>query len=242
MTKYWNLFQKNLASSLIITGLVYLAGIILNLIVVYGIIGGLHDTSIFPTASLLSLLTTALIWIVVGPFTLRKYFTLAISMSTTRKNYILMELFQTVLCSLILYAVFFLLYQLENGILIPLFYSDFPRETDLSFFTALFGSVSSGIFWALAFTGTALGIRLLLGSLFLRFGQIIYWILWGIWMCVCLFFSTLDSKTAASMEQAVYHAGSLLNGHFIPLLFCGAGLGISCIGICLLKRQEVRCI
>lgn len=241
MIKYWNIFQKNLVSSLILTGTVYLAGLVLYLVAIYGIIGGLHNTPIFPFASLISLLTAALIWIVTAPLALRRNFTLAVSMSTTRKFYILTELFQTVLCSLILYAVCYLLFRLEKGVLIPLFYPDFPR-LELPFFTTLFGSFSSGVFWALAFAGIALGIRLFLGSLLIRFGQILYWFLWGAWMCVCLLMSSLDSTTLASIEQSINHAGRLLNGCLIPLLCCTAGIVISCIGILLLKKQDVRSI
>lgn len=235
-------FKKELISLLILTGFVYLGGLILHLFIVYGITGGLHTTPIFPQASLISLLTVTLFWIVAGPVTLRKNFMLAVSMSTTRRNYILTELCQTGLCSLILYAVCFLLYRLEDVILIPLFYPDFPRETELSFFTALFGSASSGIFWALAFAGVALGIRLLLGSLLIRLGQLLFWIIWGVWMCAFIFISSLNNKVIASIEQAVDYAAGLLNGHLIPLLCCTAGLIIACIGVCLLKRQEVRCI
>lgn len=242
MRKFWNITQKNFVSSLIITGLVYLIGLILNLIIVYGILGGVHDTPVFPLASTMSLISVAMFWIIIGPFNVKKYFTLAISMSTTRENYILAELFQTVLGSLILYIICVLLFQLENRVLIPLCYSDFSREPELPFFTTLFGSFSSGIFWVLAFAAIALGIRLFLGSLFIRFGQIIYWILWGIWMCAGIFLSSMDSEAIASLEHNIDYAGSLLHGHFIPLLCCAAGMIISCIGVCLLKKQDVRYI
>lgn len=241
MIKSLKSFKKELISLLILTGIVYLGGLIIHQIIVHGISEGLHTPPLFPLAQI-SLVTTALMWIVSGPFSVRKNFMLAVSMSTTRKNYILTELFQTVLCSLILYAVGFLLKQLEDGILIPLFYPDYPRPRYFSFFTTLFDSISSGIFWILAFAGVALGIRLLLGSLFIRIGQILFWILWGVWMCACMFFSSLDSSVIASIEQVVDYAGGLLNGHLIPLLCCTAGLIIACIGVCLLKRQEVRCI
>ncbi len=197
---------------------------------------------VFPLGSTMSLISVAMLWIISGPFIVKKYFTLAISMSTTRENYILTELFQTVLGSLILYIICFLLFQLENSVLIPLCYSDFSREPDLPFFTALFGSFSSGIFWVLAFAAIVLGIRLFLGSLLIRFGQIIYWILWGIWMCASVFVSSMDNETLASWEHNIDYAGSLLHGHFIPLLCCAAGMIISCIGICLLKKQDVRYI
>ncbi|MDE6531831.1 MAG: hypothetical protein K2K96_13835 [Lachnospiraceae bacterium] len=242
MRKFWNITQKNFVSSLIITGLVYLIGLILNLIFVYGILGGLHDIPVFPLASTMSLISVAMFWIISGPFTVKKYFTLAISMSTTRENYILTELFQTVLGSLILYILCLLLFQLENGILIPLCYSDFPRTLELPFFTTLFGSFSSGIFWVLAFAAITLGIRLFLGSLLIRFGGIIYWVLWGIWMCASIFLSSMDSEALASWEHNIDYAGSLLHGHFIPLLCCAAGMIISCIGVCLLKKQDVRYI
>ena len=242
MRKFWNITQKNFVSSLIITGLVYLIGLILNLIFVYEILGGLHDMPVFPLASTMSLISVAMFWIISGPFTVKKYFTLAISMSTTRENYILTELFQTVIGSLILYILCVLLFQLEDRVLIPLCYSDFSREPELPFFTALFGSFSSGIFWVLAFAAIVLGIRLFLGSLLIRFGQIIYWILWGIWMCASVFVSSMDNETLASWEHNIDYAGSLLHGHFIPLLCCAAGMIISCIGVCLLKRQDVRYI
>ena len=242
MRKFWNITQKNFVSSLIITGLVYLIGLILNLIIVYGILGGVNDTPVFPLASTMSLISVAMFWIISGPFTVKKYFTLAISMSTTRENYILAELFQTVLGSLILYIICVLLFQLESRVLIPLCYSDFYREPELPFFTALFDSFSSGIFWVLAFAAIVLGIRLFLGSLLIRFGQIIYWILWGIWMCASVFLSSMDNETLASWEHHIDYAGNLLHGHFIPLLCCAAGIIISCIGVCLLKKQDVRYI
>ncbi|MDE6744541.1 MAG: hypothetical protein K2J95_11735 [Lachnospiraceae bacterium] len=242
MRKFWNITQKNFVSLLIITGLVYLIGLILNLIFMYGILGGLHDMPVFPLASTMSLISVAMFWIISGPFTVTKYFTLAISMSTTRENYILTELFQTVLGSLILYILCFLLFQLENSVLIPLCYSGFSREPELPFFTALFGSFSSGIFWMLAFAAIVLGIRLFLGSLLIRFGLIIYWILWGIWMCASIFLSSMDSEEMASLEHHIDYAGSLLHGHFMPLLCCAIGIIISCIGICLLKKQDVRYI
>ena len=242
MRKFWNITQKNFVSSLIITGLVYLIGLILNLIIVYGILGGVNDTPVFPLASTMSLISVAMFWIISGPFTVKKYFTLAISMSTTRENYILAELFQTVIGSLILYIICVLLFQLESRVLIPLCYSDFYREPELPFFTALFDSFSSGIFWVLAFAAIVLGIRLFLGSLLIRFGQIIYWILWGIWMCASVFLSSMDNETLASWEHHIDYAGNLLHGHFIPLLCCAAGIIISCIGVCLLKKQDVRYI
>ncbi len=243
MRKFWNITQKNFVSLLTITGLVYLIGLILNLIIMYGILGGLRDTPVFPLASTMSLISVAMFWIISGPFTVKKYFTLAISMSTTRENYILAELFQTVLGSLILYIICVLLFQLENGVLIPLCYSEFSREQpEIPFFTTLFGSFSSGIFWVLAFAAIALGIRLFLGSLLIRFGQIIYWVLWGIWMCASIYLSSMDNEEMALLEHNIDYAGSLLHGHFIPLLCCAAGIIISCIGICLLKKQEVRCI
>lgn len=240
MKKYWIVPQKNLVSTLILTGLVYLAGFILNLIVVYGLAGGLHDTAIFPLASITSLLSGFMIWIIIETIALKKDFTLAVSMSTTRKCYILTEIYQTVLGSLILYAVCFLLFQLENGIWIPLCYPGFPREPELPLFTTLFGSFSSGVFWVLAFAGVTLGIRLFLGSLFIRFGQIMYWIIWGVWVCAVIFFSHLDSAVLAAFEQTVYHAETLLHGHFLPLLCFAAGMIISCIGVCLLKKQDIR--
>lgn len=242
MRKFWNITQKNFISSFIITGLVYLIGLILNLIFVYGILGGQHDMPVFPLASTMSLVSVAMLWIISGPFTVQKHFTLAISMSTTRENYIRTELLQTILGSLILYIICFLLFQLENSILIPLCYSDFSRESELPFFTTLFGSFSSGIFWVLAFAAIVLGIRLFLGSLLIRFGRIIHWIIWGIWMCASIFLSNMDREEIASLEHNIDYAGSLLHGHFMPLLCCAAGMIISCIGVCLLKKQDVRYI
>lgn len=243
MKKFGNITRENLVSPLIVTGLVYLIGLISNLIFEYGlIIDGLQNTPVFPLASTISLISVAMFWIISGPFTVKKYFTLSISMSTTREKYILSESFQTVLGSLILYIICFLLFQLEDRILIPLCYSGFPRESELPFFTTLFGSFSSAIFWGLAFAAIVLGIRLFLGSLLIRFGQIIYWILWGIWMCASIFLSSMDSEKMASLEHHIDYAGSLLHGHFIPLLCCAAGIIISCIGVCLLKKQDVRYI
>lgn len=242
LKKYWNTTKKNLVPSLIFTGLIYLAGFILELIIVYGIAGGSHDTSVFPLASMMSLLSGIMIWIIVGPVTVNRSFPLAVSMSTTRKNYILMELSGTVFGSLILYVLWFLLFRLETGMLIPLCYSDFLKEPEAPFFTALFGSFSSGIFWALAFAGVALGIRLLFGGLLIRFGQIVYWVLWGIWMCTAMLFSRMDSTILAALEKNIYNAVLLFHGHFLPLLCCAVGIVISCIGVCLLKKQEVRAI
>lgn len=243
MKKLWNITQKHFVSSLIITGLVFLIGLIFNLIMVYGILGGLRSMPVFPLGSILSSVSVATLWIVGGPFTVKKHFTLAISMSTTRENYILTELFQTILGGLILYIICSLLFQLENNILIPLSYhSGFSREPELPFFTTLFGSFSSAVFWMLAFVTIALGIRLFFGSLLIRFGQIIYWVLWGIWICACTFLACIDNDKAISWEHHIDYAGSLLHGHFIPLLCCAAGIIISCIGICLLKKQDVRYI
>ncbi len=123
-----------------------------------------------------------------------------------------------------------------------LFYPDSSKEFLFPFFAALFGSFSSGIFWVLAFAAIALGIRLFLGSLLIRFGQIIYWVLWGIWMCASIYLSSMDNEEMALLEHNIDYAGSLLHGHFMPILCCAAGMIISCIGICLLKKQEVRCI
>lgn len=195
-----------------------------------------------PLGSTMSLLSVTTLWIIGGPFTVKKYFSLAISMSTTRENYILMELFQTVLGSLILYIICFLLFQLEYNVLIPLCYPHSPKESAFPFFAALFGSFSSAFFWSLAFAAIALGIRLFLGSLLIRFGQIIYWVLWGIWVCASILLSSMDNTARTAWEQTILYAASLLHGHFIPLLCCAAGVIISCIGICFLKKQDVRCI
>lgn len=244
MTKYWNFTQKNIVSPLKVTGAVYLAGFLMNLLGVYGIgiIDGPISTSVFPLASIVSLLAVAMFWIINGPIDLKKHFTLAISMSSTRKNYLLMELFQSVFCVLILYAFCFLLFRLEDRVLIPLCFSGVPREPEAALFTVLFREFSIGIFWVLAFMGVSFGIRLLLGSLLIRFGRILFWILWGIWMCVACFFSSLDMTLLSYLERKISYAATLLDGRFLPLLFCAAGIIISCIGILLLKKQDIRSV
>lgn len=239
MTKYWNFTQKNIVSPLIVTGAVYLMGFLMNLLIVYGI----DETyTIVPLASMVSLLAAAMFWIVNGPIDLKKHFTLAISMSATRKNYLLMELCQSVFCVLILYAVCFLLFRLEDSVLIPLCFSGVSREPEAALFTVLFRDFSIGIFWVLAFMGVSFGIRLLLGSLLIRFGRILFWILWGIWMCAAYFFSSLDNAALSTLEQKIDYAAALLNGRCLPLLFCAAGIIISCIGALLLKKQDIRSV
>lgn len=234
MKTYWNIIKKELIRLIAITGFSYIAGLLYDLIVIYYIIGGLQDISIIPMGCILSMIVGTSYWIIGNTVSLKTRFTLAVSMSITRKNYIRQEIIGTILGTLILCAMFFFLFWMETEIL----------EQELLFDTVcrnLFSGLPADLFYLAVIICFVTGIRLLFGFLILRFYQYVFW---GIW-AVCIICPALAARIERSRFGKTLIANfQILNaqyhGYFLPFVMLITGILVSCIGIFLLKRQEIR--
>lgn len=245
MKKYWDIIMKDLIRLIAITGFSYIAGLVYDFLTIRFIREGLNNLSVVPMGSILSMVIGAIYWFVGCTISLKTRFTIAISMSTTRKNYILQEVISTILGSLILCVMCIFLFWLESNIYIQSLYGGGPSGEVL-----LFDEVYRKIPWwmlsryfsvymvrFLAIICFIVGIRLFFGFFILRFQAYAFWIIWA----VSMLWPPIHLRLS-QMKFYLAYRNFYINfpyRRYYPVLLIISIL-ITVIGICLLKRQEIR--
>lgn len=247
MKKYWNATKKELITAFAAIGTAYAAGFLLNVLITF-ILGDGNTYYSDPIGSICSLITGLVIWVFAGSSAMRKRFTLTVSMSNTRSSYIRQELFCAVGGSLFLMSVWCLFFCAEylfisyshweymyttllsvnssllNGF--PDFYDHILNYSYLQNFTNIAG-LGTFLLYFLSVYSLIIGCRMLLDSLLLRFGNIVFWIL------------LLSCLVILSIEGAIDTIIIFISLEFSWLVILLLGILLSLIGIRIMKRQEV---
>lgn len=242
MKKYWNIIKKDLIRLIAITGFSYIAGLLYDFTNIYFITEGSSNFSVVPMGSILSVTIGAIYWVLGSTISLKTRFTLAVSMSTTRKNYIIQEIISTILGSLILCAMCIFLFWLETEVYIHLLYGGVPSGDVLLFdevYRNLSPELSLNMIRLLVIICFIVGIRLFFGFIILRFQSYAFWIIWAVGMLWPALYVRLERTKFYKVLCDIYLDLFAPYRKYFPLLLISSIL-ITVIGIYLLKRQEIR--
>lgn len=198
------------------------------------------DMTAFPLGSLMCIGAGLMFLVIFGTFGLKGRFEMAVCMSRTRKHFLFQEIAANILV-ILLFLVLGLVYNAIESLLFRVLYKGIPVEWDMFGFYKDF--VLQPMNFALIIVGV-LALRILFGTLFIKFGQIFFWCSWIIWMILCM----APSKLVHQLGDAQLDQLSLIfttamdrcNGYFIHLV--GIMISVVCIVIAafMLRKQEAK--
>lgn len=138
---------------------------------------GSDNYSVFPLGTLFAMLIVGLVSFFIGMFGQYQSFNCFISFGKTRKCFFVCDLTVNFIWYLLTGILIIGLYYLEGGML-QIFYADYPRELMFHGWKLV---------WAVLTAALALVVlRVFFGSVIMRFGKKALWVIWGLWMTLCI--------------------------------------------------------
>lgn len=194
-------------------------------------------------ATFLALLAVGAVIVVAGGIGMQGDFYMAVSMSHTRRSFLVEEGAVSALLTLIGLLLGYVLYRLDL-MLLHICYSDVPIDKELDM-RPVFGFLLKNPINLLCVLMAFIALRLLIGALYLRFGQ---WAFWGIWlatMTLAMGVSKMGhlqhtNDTVLQVMNTIPELAAQLGGMFFQM--CGIVLSLVAIVIAavLLRKQEVK--
>lgn len=184
-------------------------------------------------------LAVGLIVVIAGSFALQNRFNLSICMGYTRKSFILRELLEGVIATAFVFGISLVFYLLDNffqSIMFP----GVGMEIDLRVFIAFVFEKPLNL---LAFIIIITSIRFFVGTVFMHFGMVAFWVMWALWMGACLIparMSHADGKRAKQIVEMLGNAAKYCGGYFWQLLGVVVCVLLVCGACVLVLRQEVK--
>lgn len=194
------------------------------------------DTYIY-LGSCFAFFSVLLLYLFVGIFGYTADFNLAVSMGVTRRKFVLGYLVQSLLSFIMMSGIVLLFYVLESSLYHRVF-----KEAVLDMDNPAKGMTLKVVLCVMA---AAPVLRLVMGAFIMKFQKVGFWVLWAVWMALCLFGSRL-SKIIEN-ENSFLHktlTGLLAAVKGLPqagLFVLGAGVLvlILCAAWLLARRQSV---
>lgn len=187
--------------------------------------------------------TGAVIAIIVwGGIGLQNSFCLAVCMSHCRKRFLLEEGLVSVALSAVALLLMGIFTQVDLFVLKYL-YAGIPIDQDLNM-EAVAAFIFANPVNLLCIFFLIVAMRLLMGALYMRFGQ---WAFWGLWllMMTCITAGSRISngniiEAAQRIVRTVTRLSAYLHGLFFQTVGIAASLVIIAVAMLLIRKQEVR--
>lgn len=154
----------------------FLFGILVLVLMTY-FEGGEPDYTVFRMGTVMSCIFFCFVSVMMGMFGMGGYFNWHVGFGKTRKSFFLCDVATEFCWNFINLMIIWGLSFVEDGI-IKLFFSSYREESKILW--GMFGWMIP--FFALFMTV----IREITGTLKMRFGNKVFWIIWGIWMFICM--------------------------------------------------------
>ena len=139
---------------------------------------GEPDFTVFRMGTVMAWILFCLMSVMLGMFATTGYFNGHVGFSRTRKSFFLCDL-ATEFCWNLLNLLFIWGFSFIEGGILKTFYRAYPEE-----FKGIWGLWLGWVLPALALALAA--FRELTGALILRFGKKVFWVMWGLWMIICI--------------------------------------------------------
>lgn len=194
-------------------------------------------TTTFEIATLMEAMVSVMFLIVFGAFSFSGQYNTAVGMGATRKAFIPAYYAVNLLFVGIQYGVVVLSHILESAA-IRQFYSGYEKEAGIE--TVLFSKYVIPVLLLFA------AVQLVLGGFLLKFGRKAFWVIWALWMALCIFPARLSDLIENDPEGAFAKALYGITGFFTSLggvcnmllLLVLAAAGLLLVW-CMLKKQQV---
>lgn len=194
-------------------------------------------------ATFMAIMAVVFIEVIAGGIGMQNDFFLAVSMSHCRKRFLLEEGILSVLSTLLSMLLCVLLY-FADGWILRVGYPGVPIDKELDM-TVVYRFLTENPINLLAVLLALVAIRLLIGALYLKFGQ---WAFWGIWLATMTFAMGVSkmghlqhtNDTVLQVMNTIPELAAQLGGMFFQM--CGIVLSLTVIVIAtvLLRKQEVK--
>ncbi len=205
---------------------------------------GESDLTTALIATFLAILAVVAVIIIAGGVGIQSDFYLALSMGDTRKRFLLEEGAISVLLTAIGTLLCYLLFYLD-GWLLRTCYPGIPVDQELDM-SVVFAFLFKNPVNLLCVVVALIAIRLLIGALYMRFGQ---WAFWGIWL-VCMTIGMLggrmedilhnSSEGVMQMMRTLSQLAASLHGLFFQVLVIVLSLIAVLASVLMLRKQEVK--
>jgi len=232
----------NAEEALMGTGFIAFIGYLVGLIVCAAIVkfsAGEEDVTCGHIGSLLALMFTVMFVVVINTSTSIQRFNRLICMSQTRKNFILQEISLNVITISGLLVINSVLFLIED-FLLKKFYPGIPLEFDLGLFYHL---LIEKVINVPALIVIAAGLSFFISGAFIRFGQVAFWILWALWMSLCLstdkWIKLLVGDTSV-FRKNILELWGMWNGYFCQIIGIVVAVVLSFVAAMLIRKQEVK--
>lgn len=166
--------KKEFSQSAMITAGTGLAGVI----ILFSVMFLLKPETYMYLGSFIALLISIMVYVIIGIFGYTADFNLAVSMGVTRKKFALGYWIQCFLSAVLMTGVTLLFYLVERNLYHRVFKDAVLDMNDFSGSTILIVVLCIVVF--------APVFRMLLGAFLMKFQKVGFWILWAVWMIICL--------------------------------------------------------
>lgn len=159
---------------------------------------GNSEEGVFPLGSLMAFIILILVYVVIRGIALMQDFNYAIGMSVTRRNFLISYAVVIFLEFILYYLVFVLSYLLETGIYkgLGIKVMDYATKVPIMFHAST----------CVVLAVLAISVQFFICSMILRFGKVAFWIMWGLYMFVCI----APGRVSNSMEGKHSVIGDLM--------------------------------
>lgn len=172
----------------------FLFGSLLLVLITY-MDGSEGDFTVFRMGTVMAWIIFFFISVGMGMFGMKGYFNWHVGFGRTRKSFFVCDM-ATELCWNLISLVFIGVLCLVEGGILKVFYGSFREGKEIVW--------GAWLIWAIPVAALLLTVsRELTGCLLLRFGNKAFWVMWAVWMLVCLLPGRLaESKNSGIEEMA----------------------------------------
>lgn len=195
-------------------------------------------------ATFMAIMAVVFIEVIAGGIGMQNDFFLAVSMSHCRKRFLLEEGILSVLSTLLSMLLCVLLY-FADGWILRVGYPGVPIDKELDM-TVVYRFLTENPINLLAVLLALVAIRLLIGALYLKFGQ---WAFWGIWL-FCMSFGMIcgrmgkklhgGSEGVMQLMRTLSQLAASLHGLFFQILVIILSLITILASVLMLRKQEAK--
>ncbi len=212
----------------------------LIIFILLNIIGEKNDIALIPyIGTMIALFGTVLIILFMGMSTLSWSFNMGICMGTTRRRLIPMFFAATYAECLTATGLAYVLYRLQSWIGSFIYTKAMAEKDIIETFSGL-----SDVRYVFVASLAIVALQAIMGTLFLKYGPIAFWILWGAWILFCAGAPRIrhisDKLFSSTVGQAFFRLTRGLTENRVLFAIIVVSILVLLVSWLLLRKQQVN--
>lgn len=232
--------KQNIVYLSAVMGLAFVLGIIMSELILFFAQSGDDNLTTFPLAFTMTMIGGIGFMSFIGCLSMSGRFELAVCMSKTRKYFIIQELIESLINGALVLIYGAIAYKLDLFIQ-EIINKDIPMEMEVPMFMDML--LKNPMNWIVFVVAISM-FRYMFGAAYIKVGKGFLWVIWFIWMVICLVPSKvehlLEKKNITIDTSVIENLADLCGGYFIHFVILIISVLFFVVAVGIIKGQEAR--